>query len=94
MIQSILTLQITREVSGGYIARLNDAIAEPGAYRSIEEAILIEAAAVPEDFAHFMEVRYCGFSSGTELIDALPAKASGITDRLMGLVAESHRLGN
>lgn len=92
----ILTLDIEQAGPSLYIARAMDGdvlVTEPTGYASIEAAIAGEAQAVPEGFAHFMEVRYEGFSSGTELIEALPAKASAIADRLIALVAASHRLG-
>lgn len=92
----ILTLDIHKEAPGIYVARLENGgvlVTEPTEYNSIEAAISGEASAVPEGFAHFMEVRYHGYSSGTELIEALPAKASAIADRLIALVAEGHRLG-
>lgn len=92
----ILTLDIHKEVPGIYTARLLNAgalVTDPREYNSIEAAIAGEASDVPAGFAHFMEVRYYGFSSGTEMLAALPAKAGAIADRLVALVAESHRLG-
>lgn len=91
----ILTLDIHKEVPGIYTARLLNAgalVTEPREYNSIEAAIVGEASDVPDGFAHFMEVRYYGFSSGTDLIEALPGKASAIANHLIGLVAEWHRL--
>ncbi|MBS79018.1 hypothetical protein [Variovorax sp.] len=92
----ILTLDIHKETSGVYIARVESSgtlVTEPAEYSSIEAAIQGESSSVPDGFAHFMEVRYYGFSSGTELIEALPGKARAIADRLMAFVAEGHRLG-
>ncbi|WP_398493269.1 hypothetical protein [Variovorax sp.] len=91
----ILTLDIHKEAPGVYIARVESSgvlVTEPADYNSIEAAIAGESSAVPDGFAHFMEVRYYGFSSGTEPIGALPGKARAIADRLMAFVAESHRL--
>ncbi|MDP9607230.1 UNVERIFIED_ORG: hypothetical protein J2W38_007051 [Variovorax paradoxus] len=91
----ILTLDIHKEAPGIYIARVENSgvlVTEPAEYNSIEAAISGEASAVPEGFAHFMEVRYYGFSSGTELIEALPPKAGAIANHLVALVAEGHRL--
>jgi hypothetical protein len=92
----ILTLDIHKEVPGIYTAQLLNAgalVTDPRQYSSIEAAIVAEADDVPEGFAHFMEVRYYGFSSGTESLSAVPAKAGAIADRLVSLVAESHRMG-
>lgn len=92
----ILTLDIHKEVPGIYIARVENAgepVTKSAAYNSVEAAISGEAKAVPQGFAHFMEVRYDGFSSGTELIETVSGKASAIADRLIALVAEGHRLG-
>lgn len=92
----ILTLDIHKEVPGIYTARLLNAgalVTEPREYNSIESAIAGEASDVPDGFAHFMEVRYYGFSSGTELIETVAGKATSIADRLVALVAEGHRLG-
>ncbi|WP_304305870.1 hypothetical protein [Pseudacidovorax intermedius] len=91
----ILTLDIEKAGISLYIARAMNRgvlVTEPAGYSSIESAIAAEAQAVPDGFAHFMEVRYEGFSGGTELLEALPGKASAIADRLIALVAESHRL--
>lgn len=91
----ILTLDIHKEASGVYIAQVESdgvLVTEPSQYRSIEAAIEGESSGVPDGFAHFMEVRYYGFSSGTELIEALPRKAGAIADRLTAFVAESYRL--
>lgn len=92
----ILTLDIHKEVPGIYTAQLLNAgalVTAPREYNSIEAAIAAEASDVPNGFAHFMEVRYYGFSSGTDLIGAVAAKAPAIADRLIALVAEGHRLG-
>ena len=92
----ILTLDIHKEVPGIYTARLLNAgamVTDPREYNSIEAAIAGEASEVPDGFAHFIEVRYCGFSSGTDLIEAVAGKATAIADRLVALVAEGHRLG-
>lgn len=92
----ILTLDIHKAAPGIYVARVENAgvlVTEPAEYNSIEAAISGEASAVPEGFAHFMEVRYYGFSSGTDLIEVVSGKAAAIADRLIALVAEGHRLG-
>lgn len=92
----ILILDIHKAAPGIYVARVENAgvlVTEPAEYNSIEAAISGEASAVPEGFAHFMEVRYYGFSSGTDSIGTVAAKAPAIADRLIGLVAEGHRLG-
>lgn len=91
----ILTLEIEKVVSGIYRAHALNAdveVTEPMEYCTIAEAIRGEAQAVPEGFAHFMEVRYAGFSSGTDVIQNLPARAGEIADRLVALAAEEHRL--
>ncbi|QOF76082.1 hypothetical protein [Variovorax sp. 38R] len=91
----ILTLDIHKEVPGIYTARLLNTgalVTDPREYHSIEAAIAGEASDVPNGFAHFIEVRYNGFSSGTELIEAVAGRATSIADRLVALVAEGHRL--
>lgn len=91
----ILTLEIEKVVSGIYRAHAFGAsveVSKPEEYPTIADAICGEAQAVPDGFAHFMEVRYAGFSSGTDVIQNLPARAEEIADRLVALVAEAHRL--
>lgn len=91
----ILTLEIEKVVPGVYRAHALSAdveVTEPMEYSTIAEAIRGEAQSVPKGFAHFMEVRYAGFSSGTDVIQNLPARAEEIADRLVALAAEEHRL--
>lgn len=91
----ILTLDIQKEAPGIYVARVENAgelVTKAAVYNSIEAAISGEASAVPDGFAHFLEIRYDGFSSGTELIEAVAGKATEIANRLIALVAERHRL--
>lgn len=91
----ILTLEIEKVVAGIYRAHALSAgveVTKPMEYSTIAEAIRGESQAVPEGFAHFMEVRYAGFSSGTDVIQNLPARAEEIADRLVALAAEEQRL--
>lgn len=88
---SILTLQIDKVASGLYRAELleNGAqVTQPNTHSSISEAIREEAMAVPEGFAHLMEVRYYGLSSGTFLLSQLPQQAEAIAGQLVDLLAE------
>lgn len=91
----LLTLEITRQAPSVYLARTlaaNVEVTEPSTYTNIEEAIFEEARAIPDGFAHFLEVRYSGFSSGTELVEEVPGKAHAITARFMELASLTHRL--
>src|SRR5690606_24128322 len=91
----ILTLQIDKISSGLYRAEVqshNVQVADEGTHPSISEAIRKEALAVPDGFAHFMEVRYCGLSSGTFAIAEMAQQADVLADRLMELLAEMHRV--
>ncbi|MBB4223435.1 hypothetical protein [Variovorax guangxiensis] len=96
-IEMVLTLSIEKEAPGVYVATVLDSSGgrvteEVDAYSSIESAIQAEAQAVPDDFAHFMEIRYGGFSTGTHLLEAIPDQAKALADRLVALVAEAYRV--
>lgn len=89
----ILTLQIDKEAPGAYCASaLMDGVeVTPSAmYSSIEEAIRKEAAAVPTGFAHFIEVQYAGFSSGTLTLEDANRQAADVANKLIELVAVAH----
>ncbi len=85
----ILTLQIDQVASGMYRTEVS-AREQEGMFSSISEAIREEALDVPPGFAHFMEVRYCGLSSGTIALDALPEQAAVVADRLVDLMHQMH----
>lgn len=91
----ILTLYIDHVGPGMYRTEISERLEREGMFSSISEAIREEAQAVPDGFAHFMEVRYCGLSSGTIALGELPEQASAVADRLvellrqMQLIAES-----
>ncbi len=92
---SILTLQIDKIVSGLYRAEVlqNGAqVTPPNTHSSISEAIKEEALAVPDGFAHFMEVRYYGLSSGTIALLQLPQQAETVAERLVELRKELHHI--
>jgi hypothetical protein len=59
---------------------------------NISEAIRKEALAVLDGFAQFIEVRYCGLSSGTFALAQMVQQADAVADRLMELLAEMHRI--
>lgn len=91
----ILTLEIDRQAPSVYLARLlshGGEVTKPSVYERIADAIRQEAADVPEGFAHFIEVRYQGFSSGTETLESAHAKAEEIASTLTELVMVSHNL--
>ena len=85
----ILTLHIDQVSPGRYRTEVS-AREQEGMFSSISEAIREEALSVPEDFAHFMEVRYCGLSSGTIALSALPEQAGAVADRLVELLRQMH----
>lgn len=87
----ILTLQIDKISSGVYRAEAQSnggQVTEPSEYRSISEAIREEALAVPDGFAHFMEVRFCGLSSGTLGLAEVAQQSEPIASRLVSLLGE------
>lgn len=89
----ILTLEIDKIASGAYSAEAMSAgvaVTESSAYSCIEDAVRNEALAVPPGFAHFLEVRYAGFSSGTFVLEDVAGRAGEIADRLVALVAMEH----
>ncbi|WP_143434385.1 hypothetical protein [Hydrogenophaga sp. H7] len=57
-------------------------------YSSISDAIRVEARAVPSSFAQYMEVRYCGLSSGTLGLEEAVQRCEVIASRLLSLNAE------
>lgn len=91
-----LILQIDRldrglyqaELGGGTITREG----ELSVYDSIADAIRGEADALPEGMCHFVEVRYCGLSSGSVPVEVLSQKAEEIATHLVALVADFHLL--
>lgn len=91
----ILTLHIDHVAHGMYRTEVSESgaqVTKEGMFSSISEAIRAEALAVPEDFAHFMEVRYCGLSSGTLELHKLAEQASAVADQLMELLQEMRRI--
>lgn len=87
----ILTLQIDKVQPGLYRAEVSEhgaQVTDESMHASIAEAIREEAQAVPDGFAHFMEVRYCGLSSGTIALGELPQQAEAVADRLMTLLGD------
>ena len=91
-----LTLQIDRldrglyqaELGGGTITREG----ELSVYDSIADAIRGEVADLPEGMCHFVEVRYCGLSSGSVPVGVVSQKAEEIATQLVALVAVFHLL--
>lgn len=91
-----LTLQIDRldrglyqaELGGGTITREG----ELSVYDSIADAIRGETEALPEGMCHFVEVRYCGLSSGSVPVGVVSQKAEEIATQLVALVAVFHLL--
>lgn len=94
MTPEILTFEIDKIESGVYRVAVTCGIevTELGVHSSIEECIREEALAVPDGFAHFVEVRYHGLSSGTLRLSDAPAQAREIADRLVALTGEMHAL--
>ena len=91
----ILTIDINQEMPGVYMARAEQSgvlVTEPETYDSIEMAIREQALNVPSGFTHFVAFTYCGMSTGTYLLEEVPAKAAELADRLMVLVSEMHRI--
>lgn len=91
----ILTLVIDKIAPGVYLAEAlvhGGVVTDPSEYSSISEAIREEAASVPADFAHFIEVRYCGLSSGTLGLTDAAERSEDIAGRLMALLAEMHAI--
>lgn len=87
----ILTLQIDKVQSGVYRAEVvcrGAQVTEPTSHARISDAISAEALAVPDGFAHFMEVCYCGLSSGTIPLGLIAEQADAIAKRLMDLMSE------
>ncbi|WP_070398638.1 hypothetical protein [Hydrogenophaga sp. PML113] len=87
----ILTLQIDKVQSGVYLAEVlcrGVQVADPTHYERIGDAIRAEALAVPDGYAHFMEVRYCELSSGTIPLGLIGAQADAIAKRLVDLMSE------
>lgn len=91
-----LTLQIHRldkglyqaELGGGTITRKG----ELSVYDSIANAIRGEVEDLPEGMCYFIEVHYCGLSSGSVPVGVAPQKAEEIATHLVALVADFHRL--
>ncbi|WP_066161144.1 hypothetical protein [Hydrogenophaga pseudoflava] len=91
----IITLQIDKVAAGVYRAEAQvhgGAVTEPSVHSSISEAIGETARAVPDGFAHFMEVRYCGLSSGTVGLLEAAQQSEEIASRLVALLAEMHAI--
>lgn len=91
-----LTLHIDRLAKGMYQAEVGAGIisteGEPSVYDSIADAIRGEAQALPDGMCHFIEVRYCGLSSGSIPVGVLSQKAEEIAAHLVAMVAEAHLL--
>lgn len=91
----LVTFQIDKVTPGTYRAVVVHGateIAKPGHYASIEEAILGEIAALPDDFVGFADVTYGGVSSGTMSIIELRNQAPQTAARLVAIIAEMHLL--
>lgn len=91
----IITLQIDKIAAGSYRAEAQVqgvAVTEPSVHSRISEAIGEVAKAVPDDFAHFMEVRYCGLSSGTHSLLEAAKRSEEIASRLVALHAEMYAI--
>lgn len=91
----ILTIDIGKELPGIYVARAEQGgvlVTQPETYDRIETAIREEALNIPPGFAHFVEFTYGGMSTGTYLVEDVPAKAADLADRLVALNAEMHRI--
>lgn len=87
----VLTLQIHKESSGMYLAEVlwnRSLVTDPVLYASISEAIQMEASAVPEGFANFMEIRYQDLSSGTMPLVLAQSQSKEVADRLVNLAKE------
>lgn len=61
-------------------------------YESIADAIRGEAADLPDGMCYFVEVRYCGLSSGSIPVGVLSQRAEEVAAHLVGLVADFHLL--
>lgn len=94
MTPRILAFEIDKIQSGVYRVAVTcgGEVTEPGIHSSIEECIREEALAVPDGFAHFVEVRYHGLSSGTLRLSDAPGQAREIADRLVALTAEMYAI--
>lgn len=89
----ILTLHIDHVAPGRYRTEVSEhgaSVTKECMFSSISEAIREEALSVPEGFAHFMEVRYCGLSSGTIALSALPDQSNAVAEHLIALLHEMH----
>ena len=89
-----LTLDITKMQSGTYEARLSHGgqeVTGTTLHESIAAALRTVAQDINEDFAHFVEARYGGVSSGTIGINRLAAEADVVADHLVAMVAALHR---
>lgn len=89
----ILTPQIDKMEPGVYRAEASAhgvPVADESMHSSLAEAIREEALAVPDGFAHFMEGRFCGLSSGTISLSELPSQAEKVANRLVALLADMH----
>lgn len=91
-----LTLHIHRLDRGLYQAELvGRTITREGelsVYDSIAEAIRGEVEDLPEGMCYFVEVRFCGLSSGSLPVGVVPQKAEEIAAHLVALVADVHLL--
>ena len=91
----ILTFEIEKVQPGMYRTHAlygGVEVGEPRTCASIAEAIRQQALAVPSHFAHFLEVRYDGVSSGTIACAEAITYAETIADKLMAILAEMHLL--
>ena len=91
-----LTLQIHRLGRGLYQAELvGETITREGelsVYDSIADAIRGEVEDLPDGMCYFVEIRYCGLSSGSVPVGVMSNKAEEIATHLVALVADFHLL--
>lgn len=67
-------------------------VTDPSVHSRISEAIGEVARAVPEDFAHFMEVRYCGLFSSTLVLMRAMQQREEMAMRPVTLLAKRHAI--
>lgn len=89
-----LTLQIDRLARSLYQAGMGGGIVtregRPSTYDSIADAIRGEAAELLDGMCYFVEVRYCGLSSGSRPVGMLSQRAEEVATHLVGPVADFH----
>lgn len=90
----ILTVHINKEVSGIYLARAclgSTDVGEAETYQGIEAAIHGEAIRAT-GCADFLVFTYGGMSTGTFLVQEVPAKATDLANRLVYLNAQMYEI--